>query len=118
MPKQTLAGTLEEQCEFLYQLAQEKIAQGNYTGAVHALNEVVKHAPTFRDASALLAAAKKKKAEQRRLLFAALGGSFVFIAVGTFLQLPNDWAFLAFAVVGALIGFGVGNFFEMRKRHR
>lgn len=118
MPKQTLTGTLEEQCEFLYQLAQEKMSQGNYTGAVHALSEVVKHAPAFRDAAALLAAAKEKKAEQRRLLFAGMGGSFLFIVLGTFLQLANDWAFLAFAVVGALIGFGVANFFEIRKRRQ
>ncbi|HMN31708.1 MAG TPA: hypothetical protein PKE45_26400, partial [Caldilineaceae bacterium] len=54
MPKQLLTGTLEEQCEFLYTMAVEKMAQGNYTGAVHALKEVVKHAPDFRDAQALL----------------------------------------------------------------
>jgi len=116
MPKQTLTGTLEEQCEFLYQLAQEKIAQGNYTGAVHALQEIVRHAPSFRDAAVLLNEAKQKKAQQRRLLFAGMGGAALFIALGTLLQLPNDWLFLAFAVIGALLGFGVGNFFEMRKR--
>lgn len=118
MPKQTLTGTLEEQCEFLYQLAQEKMVQGNYTGAVHALDEVVKHLPAFRDAAVLLTTAKQKKAEQRRLLFAGMGGSLLFIALGTFLQLPNDWAFLAFVFVGALFGFGVGNFFEIRKRRQ
>ena len=116
MPKQTLAGTLEEQCAFLYELAQEKMAQGNYTGAVHALAEVVKHAPSFRDAPALLEEAKRKKAEQRRMIFLALGGAALFVGLGTILQLPNDWLFLLFAVVGALLGFGVGNFFEIRKK--
>lgn len=115
MPKQKLTGSLEEQCEFLYQLAQEKMAQGNYTGAVHALEEIVTHAPTFRDAAGLLQAAKHKKAEQRRLLFAAVGGAALFIAVGTMVQLPNDWWFLLFAVVGAFVGFGVANFIEIRK---
>lgn len=115
MPKQKLTGTLEEQCEFLYQLAQEKMSQGNYTGAVHALAEIVTHAPAFRDAAALLQAAKRKKSEQRRLLFAAMGGAALFIAVGTVLQLPNDWLFLLFAVVGAFVGFGIANFIEIRK---
>lgn len=116
MPKQTLTGTLEEQCEFLYQMAQEKMTQGNYTGAAHVLHEIVKYAPTFRDAAALLAVAKQKKAEQRRLIFFVIGGSILFIAVGTSLQLPNDWLFLLFAVVGALVGFAIGNLLEIRKR--
>jgi hypothetical protein len=116
MPKQTLTGTLEEQCEFLYQMAQEKITQGNFTGAVHVLQEIVKHAPAFRDAAALLAEAKRKKAEQRRLIFWVIGGSILFIAFGTLLQLPNDWLFITFAVVGALVGFAIGNFWEIRKR--
>ena len=38
--KQTLIGTLDEQCEFLYDLALEKMDQGNYTGAAHALKEI------------------------------------------------------------------------------
>ena len=37
MPKQKLTGTLDEQCEFLYGLAITKMAEGNYTGAKHAL---------------------------------------------------------------------------------
>ena len=116
MPKQKLTGTLEEQCEFLYQLAQEKMVQGNYTGAVHALEEIVTHAPTFRDAAGLLQRAKQKKIEQRNLLFSALAGSALFIAAGTVLQLPNDWLFLLFAVSGAIVGFSIANFIELRKR--
>lgn len=116
MPKQTLTGTLEEQCEFLYQMAQEKMTQGNFTGAVHVLEEIVKHVPKFRDAATLLAEAKQKKAEQRRLIFWVIGGAILFIALGTIVQLPNDWLFIMFAVIGALIGFASGNFFEIRKR--
>ncbi len=116
MPKQTLTGTLEEQCEFLYQMAQDKMAQGNYTGAVYALKEIVKHLPTFRDAAALLNEAKQKKSEQQRMLFFVIGGAAVAIGLGTVLRLPNDWLFLLFAVAGAFVGFGIGNFFELRKR--
>ena len=114
MPKQTLTGTLEEQCEFLYQMAQEKMSQGNYTGAVHALKEVVKHAPNFPDAAALLVEAKAKQSQHRRLLFSAMGGAMLLIAVGTLLRLPNDWLFLLFAIIGALLGFGVANLIEIR----
>jgi len=110
MPKQTLAGSLEEQCEFLYAMAQEKIAQGNFTGAVYALKEIVKYVPTYRDAASLLAEAKRQKSTQTTLLIAAFVGAALFIGIGTFLQISNDLLFLLLALTGALIGFGVGNF--------
>jgi hypothetical protein len=115
MPKQLLTGTLEEQCEFLYTMAQEKLAQGNFTGAVYALQEIVKHAPNFRDAQALLVEAKARKATQRRLLLTALAGALLFVALGTIINLDNDLLFLALAVVGALVGYGVGNWLESRR---
>ncbi len=110
MPKQTLTGTLEEQCEFLYNMAQEKLAQGNFTGAVHLLKEIVKHAPQYRDAAGLLVEAKRKKSTQTTLLVAAFGGAALFIGVGTWLEVRNDFIFLLLAVVGGLVGFGAGNF--------
>ncbi len=58
MPKELLTGTLDEQCEFLYNLAMEKMQAGNYTGAAHALKEIVEHKPNFRDAAELLEEAK------------------------------------------------------------
>ena len=54
MPKQKLTGTLDQQCEFLYGLAITKMAEGNYTGAKHALQEIVKYKPDYRDAAQLL----------------------------------------------------------------
>src|SRR5678815_5563863 len=104
MPKQLLTGTLEEQCDFLYNMAVEKMAQGNYTGAVYALKEVVKHLPNFRDAQTLLAVAKSRKATQSRLLFAGLIGAALGIGVGTLLHLSNDLVFIALAVIGAVVG--------------
>ena len=117
MPKELLTGTLEEQCEFLYDLAREKMAQGNYTGAAHALAEVVRHAPNFRDAPELLIEAKARKALQRRLLIAGLGGAIVFVGFGTVYGLPNDLYFLALAALGAVIGYVLGNLWESY-RHR
>jgi len=110
MPKQTLPGTLEEQCDFLYNMAQEKMAQGNFTGATYALKEIVKHVPNYRDAAVLLVEAKRHKATQTTLLLAAFVGAALFIGVGTFLQIGNDLLFLLLAVVGAVVGFGIGNF--------
>ncbi|RIK44841.1 MAG: hypothetical protein DCC55_01165 [Chloroflexi bacterium] len=112
MPKQLLTGTLEEQCEFLYNLAQEKMAQGNFTGAAHALAEVVKHAPDFRDAQALLAEAKARKAAQQRLLIAGILGALLFVGLGSLLQLSNDLVLIGLALAGAVAGYGVGNWLE------
>lgn len=109
MRTQQLTGTLDEQCAFLYQLAQEKLAQGNYTGAMHVLQEIVKHSPTYRDAAQLLVETKRKKAEQRNLLLSGLLGASVAIALGTVLQVPNDLYFIGMALIGALIGFVIGN---------
>jgi len=116
MRTQQLTGTLEEQCAFLYQLAQEKLAQGNYTGAQHVLQEIVKHSPDYRDTVQLLVETKRKKAEQRNLLFGGLAGAAVGIAVGTLLQVPNDLYFLALAVIGAVVGFMIGNVLIGRRR--
>ena len=115
MPTQTLTGTLEEQCAFLYQLAQEKSAQGNYTGAVHLFQEIIKHAPDYRDTVQLLVETKRKKAEQRNLLLSGLLGAMLAVGVGTVLQIPNDLLFILLAVVGAVLGFIVGNAFMGRR---
>lgn len=116
MPKQLLSGTLEEQCEFLYSLAQQKMVQGNFTGAVHALQEIVKHAPDFRDAVHLLAEAKQRKRAQTQLLWFAFGGATVFIAIGTAREISNDLVFIGLALVGALLGFFVGNYVQSLRR--
>lgn len=110
MPKQKLSGTLEQQCEFLYGLAITKMAQGNYTGAKHALEEIVKHKPDFRDAQQLLAEVSRKKSDQTFLVVMAIVGGAVGVAVGSLGQLGNDLVLLLLAAIGALLGYGAGNF--------
>ena len=110
MSKQLLTGTLEEQCDTLVQLAQEKMAAGNFTGAYHALKEVVKHAPERADAVALLAEAKRRKSEQTRLLLISLVGAIVFVGIGSAANLSGDLWLLALGFVGLLVGYGAGNF--------
>ena len=89
MPKQLLTGTLEEQCDFLYEMAQEKMREGNFTGAYHALKEVVKHAPDRKDAVVLLVVAKERKSEQTRLLLLSLAGAILFVGIGSALRLSG-----------------------------
>jgi hypothetical protein len=110
MPKKMLTGSLEEQCTFLYQIAQEKMAVGNYTGAHHALQEIAKYAPDYRDVPELMALVRQRKAEQRFIIVVALLGSVAFVGLTLHLQLSGDlWKLLA-AVVGLLIGYGLANF--------
>jgi hypothetical protein len=110
MPKEKLTGTLEEQCEFLYGLAVTKMAQGNYTGAKHALEEIVKYKPDYRDAGQLLAQAREKKSDQTFLVVMAVLGGCIGVALGSLLGAPNDLVLLVLAGVGALFGYGAGNF--------
>lgn len=118
MPNQTLTGTLEEQCEFLYELAVEKMGQGNYTGAVHVLKEIVKYKPDYRDAAQLLIEAKERKSEQTFLLLMAVLGASVAVAIGGIIGVPNDLIFLILVVLGALVGYGIGNFIRSFRHRR
>jgi predicted Zn-dependent protease len=110
MPKQKLTGTLEQQCEFLYGLALTKMAEGNYTGAKHALQEIVKYKPDYRDAQQLLEQVSRKKSDQSFLAVMAFVGAAVGVAVGSLGQLGNDLVLLLLAGIGALLGYGAGNY--------
>jgi len=118
MPRQLLAGTLEEQCAFLVGLAQEKMAAGNYTGAIHALKEVQKHVPTYPGAAELMAAAKAGKREQSVLLWMSFAGAIVAVFFGTQWRVPNDIWFLGLAVLGGLAGYLLGIGLVRRSRRK
>jgi hypothetical protein len=110
MPKQKLTGTLDQQCEFLYGLAISKIAEGNYTGAKHALQEIVKYKPDYRDARQLLEKVSAQKSDQTFLVIMAFVGAAIAVAIGSVGQLGNDLVLLVLAAIGALLGYGAGNF--------
>ncbi len=116
MPKQLLTGTLEEQCDFLFEMAQEKMREGNFTGAYHALKEVVKHAPERTEAVVLLALAKERKSEQTRLLLVSLAGAILFIGFGSFARLSSDLWLLGLAFIGLVVGYGAGNLLNSLRR--
>lgn len=117
MPKTLLTGTLEEQCAFLFNLAQEKAAVGNYSGAKHALKEILKYAPDYPGAADLMEKVRKGKQEQNMMLAFVFGFAILAVAVGTWMQVPNDLWFIGLIVVGAVTGFLVGNA-VMIFRHR
>ena len=116
MPKELLTGSLEEQCDFLYEMAIDKMAHGNFTGAAHVLGEIVKHAPDYKDAQALLAEAKRRKAEQRWLVIISLIGLSGGVFVGTLRDVPNDFWLLFYAGIGLLVGYAIGNLLNSLRR--
>lgn len=118
MPKTLLTGTLDEQCVFLMDLAQQKMSSGNYTGAVHALREIQKYAPDYPGLKELLVRAERGKKEQRVLLFAGFAGAIIAVFAGTWWGVPNDIWFLGLAVGGALIGYLTGLALVGRKSAR
>lgn len=115
MPKKLLTGTLDEQCAFLYGLAQEKMAAGNYTGAIHALKEILKYNPDYAGAAELMAKARAGKREITVLLWFSFGGAIVAVFLGTLWGMPNDIWFLGAALAGAVVGFLIGNALTARR---
>ena len=107
--KKQLTGTLEEQCSFLYQLAQEKMEDGNYTGAVYALKEIVRHKPDYRDAAQLLEKARRHKKAQSFRLIISLAGAALFVGIGSTAGVPNDLWLFVLAFAGLLLGYAVAN---------
>lgn len=119
MPKQLLSGTIDEQCDFLYELALDKMKDGNYTGAFHALKEVVSHRPDDAAAAEALSLAKFKKSEQRDLLLWSISGGIIFLGIGTWLGISNDLLFIGLTIVGVLVGYALANLFNSyRQRSR
>jgi hypothetical protein len=108
MPRTMLTGTLDEQCAFLMDLAQQKVAAGNYTGAVHALKEIQKHAPDYPGLSEWMAKAQVGKREQRVLVFSGFGGAILAVFIGTMVGVPNDLWLLGIALAWVLVGYLVG----------
>lgn len=103
MARQELQGTLEEQCEFLYGLAVEKMQAGNFSGAVYALKELHRHNPEYRDVARLLAEVKVRKARQRNLILAGLAGGALAASIANLLGVAADLWLIAAAAAG-LVG--------------
>jgi hypothetical protein len=103
MARQELQGTLEEQCEFLYGLAVEKMQAGNFSGAVYALKELHRHNPGYRDVARLLTEVKIRKTRQRNLMLAGLAGGALSASIAHLLGVTADLWLIAAAAAG-LVG--------------
>lgn len=108
MARQQLAGTLEEQAAQLYEMAQEAMAEGRYSGAYRYLQEIERALPGFRDVPQLLAQANYARREQRFLLLSSLAGGIALIVLARLLGAQSEWLLFGSAVVGLVLGFLAG----------
>ncbi len=116
MVKEELQGSLEEQLATIYDLVQERMAAGRYSGAIHYAKEIIKHDPDYRDIQDILQEARRAKREQTFLLLASLLGAAIAVFVTRRLGWTRDWQSLAAAGVGAVVFFFILNsFFLLRK---
>ena len=111
MPKQVLEGTLDEQLATVYDMVQERMANGRYSGAEHYAREIIKVDPNYRDIQEIAATARKAKREQRYTILISFIGSLVAIAITRRLGFTQDWQSLVFAFIGLIIGFLIANYF-------
>ena len=89
----------------VYDMVQERMAEGKYTGAVHYAKEIIKVDPNYRDIQDILQQAQRAKREQTWLLAISLVGAMVVVALTRWWGWTRDWQSLVFAVVGLLLSF-------------
>ena len=107
MPKIILPGTVEEQAAQIYDLAEEAMQQGRYTGAYHYYEEIQRALPGYRDVADRMAQAKHAKREQSFLLIGSIVGSAAAIALARLAGNSNELIFIGVAILGLLAGFAV-----------
>ncbi len=105
MVKKLLDGTVEEQCEFLYELGIEKMKTGNYAGALYAFKEVAKHDAEYLEVSVLLATARERKHEQKMLIMVGLAAGFLFMVIGRLSGVSHDLALILLGALGLVCGY-------------
>lgn len=118
MPKEQLQGPLEDQLAVVYDIVQQRMATGRYSGAVHYAKEIIKHDPNYRDIQELLRAAQTAKRQQSILLSASLLIAILAVAITRWLGWTQDWLSLIVAALGALLGFLLANFLLSRRKPR
>ena len=114
MARQELQGTLEEQCEFLYGLAVEKMQAGNFSGTVYALKELHRHDPGYRDVARLLATVKIRKARQRNLILAGVAGGALAVSIANLLGVTADLWLIAAAAAGLVCTYALATMLRRR----
>lgn len=100
-----LTGSPEEQADQLYDLAEEAMAQGRYSGAYRYWQEIEKALPGYRDVPERLAEANLARREQRFLIMGALAGAVVLLFIARSLGAERELVLLGAAVLGLLVGW-------------
>ncbi len=118
MPKQQLSGTLDEQLATLYEMAQQRLAEGKYSGAVHFAKQIIKADPNYRDIQEILRKAQRAKSEQTWTLVASLVMAMLAIAFARPLGFSKDWQMLILGFFGLLIGFLLTTALFLRRSHQ
>ncbi len=117
MPKLQLAGSVDEQLATVYEMVQERMANGRYSGAVTYAKEIIRVDPNYRDIQEILAQAQRAKREQTWGLVISLVAAVVAVALARWIGLTRDWQMLIFAFVGLIGGFLLTNaWFAFRAR--
>ncbi|MCO6452174.1 MAG: hypothetical protein J5I90_15440 [Caldilineales bacterium] len=115
MPKEQLQGSLDEQLSVIYDVVQERMATGKYSGAVHYAKEIIKYDPNYRDIQDVLKKAQAAKRQQTILLSVSLISAILAVIIIRWLGWTQDWLSLIVAALGALLGFLITNFFFSRR---
>ena len=98
-------GTPEEQADQLYEMAEEAMAQGRYSGAYRYWLEIEKALPGYRDVPDRLAEANLARREQRFLIMGALLGAVILVFVARLLGAQRELALFGAAILGLLVGW-------------
>ncbi len=115
MPKQQLSGTLEEQKAAVYEIVQQRMAEGKYSGAVHYAKEIIKADPNYRDIQQILQQAQQAKRQQTLTLVASLLAAIAGVTVASVAGFDADWQMLLAGFIGLLIGYLLSTVYFVRR---
>ncbi len=100
-----LTGTPEEQADQLYEMAEEAMSQGRYSGAYYYWQDIEKVLPGYRDVPDRLVEANLARREQRFLIMGALLGAVALVFVARLLGAQRELVLFGAAVLGLLGGW-------------
>ncbi|MBX7234228.1 MAG: hypothetical protein K1X65_07580 [Caldilineales bacterium] len=105
MPKQQLTGTLAEQLATVYEIVEQRMAEGKYSGAVHYAQEIIKVDPNYRDIQHVFQQARQARRQQTLTLVASLLVAILGVAIASAAGFDKDWQMLLAGFLGLLLGY-------------
>lgn len=105
MPTQPLSGTLEEQLATVYELVEQRMAEGKYSGAVHYAKAIIKVDPNYRDIQNILQQAQRARRQQSLSLIISLLAAMLGVAIASAAGFGQDWQMLLAGLIGLFLGY-------------